>query len=192
MKSRIVILGAGFAGRQACRALRGLGSEIVLMDPRSSTVMLPALPDLAGGWIHDSLLFQSLEKLLPKNVQHVQQAVTSIDLDEKTLTAAGETVAFDYLLIATGSVTDFHGFDRHREQVYHLDSLESAQRICDDFEAYLAKEENPHVVMAGGGYTGLELATSLFYRAQENGKPCRVTVIDPGKEILPFFSGSSH
>ena len=187
MNSKTVIVGGGFAGRQACRALRGAEDEIVLIDPRSTSVMLPALPDLAGGWVDERLLFQTLETLLPKNIRHLKKAVTSIDLDTKTLIAGGETVSFDKLLIAAGSVTDFHGFDQHRERIYHLDSLETARRIRDDFGAYLLQTEHPHVVMAGGGYTGLELAASLFYRAQTAGKPCRVTVIDPGKEILPFL-----
>lgn len=99
----------------------------------------------------------------------------------------GETIHFDFLLIAAGSKTDFHGFDQHRENIYPLDSLETARRIRDDFRLYLQRAEKPHVVLAGGGYTGLELAASLFYRAQANGKPCRVTIVDPGKEILPFL-----
>lgn len=187
MNSKTVIIGAGFAGRQACRALRGAKTELVLIDPRDTTVMIPALPDLAGGWVEERFLFQSLETLLPKNVRHVQKTVQSIDLNTKTLIADGETVAFDALLIAAGSVTDFHGFDPHREQIYHLDSLESARRIRDDFGDYLKQAAEPHVVIAGGGYTGLELAASLHYRARAAGKPCRVTVIDPGKEILPFL-----
>lgn len=187
MNSKTVIVGGGFAGRQACRVLHGTDAKIVLIDPRSTTVMLPALPDLAGGWVDERFLFRPLETLLPKNVRHVQSAVSSIDLDAKTLVAGGETVSFDTLLIAAGSVTNFHGFDQHREQIYHLDSLETARRIRDDFGSYLLQNRTPHVVMAGGGYTGLELATSLFYRAQAAGKPCRVTVVDPGKKILPFL-----
>jgi NADH dehydrogenase len=167
--------------------LRGADTEIVLFDPRSSTVMLPALPDLAGGWVDERFIFQSLETLIPKNVHHVQKAVNSIDLDAKTLIADGETFAFDKLLIAAGSVTDFRGFDQHREKIYRLDSLETARRIRDDFGAYLLKTERPHIVMAGGGYTGLELAMSLYYRAQAAGKPCRVTIIDPAPDILPFL-----
>lgn len=187
MNRKIVIIGGGFAGRQACRALRGADTEIILFDPRSSTVMLPALPDLAGGWLDEKLLYQSLATLLPKNVRHVQKAVSSIDLDAKTLTAGGETFAFDKLLIAAGSVTDFRGFDQHREKIYHLDSLETARRIRDDFINYLRRAERPNIVMAGGGYTGLELAMSLYYRAQAAGKPCRATVIDPAPDILPFL-----
>jgi NADH dehydrogenase len=51
----------------------------------------------------------------------------------------------------------------------------------------LLKTEHPQVVMAGGGYTGLELAMSLYYRALAASKPCRVTIVDPGADILPFL-----
>ncbi|MGE4487928.1 MAG: NAD(P)/FAD-dependent oxidoreductase [Kiritimatiellales bacterium] len=187
MNSKTVIIGAGFAGRQACRVLRGADQDVILLDPRDRTVMLPALPDLAGGWVKENYLFQGLEKLLPKNVRHVRKAVMQIDLRKKTLIADGEVTGFDTLLIASGSVTDFHGFEQHREKIYHLDSLESALRIRDDFSAYLKRADPPHVVMAGGGYTGLELAMSLFYRARAAEKKCRVTVVDPGQDILPFL-----
>ena len=187
MNSKTVIVGGGFAGRQACRALRRADTEVILFDPRSSTVMLPALPDLAGGWLDEKLLHFPLAELLPASVRHIQKAVESIDLDAGTLVAGGETVAFDALLIASGSVTDFRGFDQHREQIYHLDSLETARHIRDDFGSYLMQTERPHVVMAGGGYTGLELAMSLYYRALAANNPCRVTVIDPAPDILPFL-----
>jgi NADH dehydrogenase len=187
MNSKTVIIGAGFAGRQACRVLRGADQDVILLDPRDSTVMLPALPDLAGGWIDERFLFQSLETLLPETIWHMRKTVQSIDLDHKILVADGETVGFERLLIASGSVTDFHGFDQHREKIYHLDSLESALRIRDSFAEYLQRTALPNLVVAGGGYTGLELATSLFFRAKAEGKPCRVTLVDPGNVLLPFL-----
>lgn len=187
MNSKTVVIGGGFAGLQACRVLRNAGTEIVLFDPRACAVMLPALPDLAAGRVESSLLCRPLSEMLPKNVRHIRQAVTAIDLDARTLTAGGETVDFGTLLIAAGSVTDFHGFDGPRDRMYHLDSLESALRIRDRFADYLRAAERPHVVAAGGGYTGLELALSLFCRAAAKGKECRVTIVDPAPDILPFL-----
>lgn len=187
MNSKTVIVGGGFAGRQACNAICNVDTEIILFDPRSSTVMLPALPDLAGGWLDKKFLHSPLANLLPKNIRHIRKAVSSIDLDTKTLIAGGEIFTFDHLLIAAGSATDFRGFDQHREKIHHLDSLETAIRIRDDFVAYLQKTDQPHVVMAGGGYTGLELAMSLYYRALAAGKPCHVTIVDPAPDLLPFL-----
>jgi len=187
MNGKTVVIGGGFAGLQACRALRRSGEETLLFDPRESALMLPALPDLAAGRVEPALLCRPLSEMLPGNVLHIRQPVTSIDLDARTLTAGGETVAFDTLLIASGSVTDFRGFNEHRDRMYHLDSLESAQRIRDRFGEYLRAAVRPHVVMAGGGYTGLELALALFCRSASKGKACRITIVDPAPDILPFL-----
>jgi len=192
MKSKAVILGAGFAGRQACKALSRTNAEILLFDPNHSTVMLPALPDLAGDWIPEKILTRPLKELLPRNVQHIQTTVTSIDLDKKTVRAGESVYSFDQLLISAGSKTDFHGFNRHLDAVHHLDSLESALRVRDEFKDYLSKCSDPHLVIAGGGYTGLELAASLRYRSIAAGNPCRVSVVDPSDQILPFLSPVEH
>ncbi len=187
MKSKTVILGGGFAGRQACRALSRTGAEVLLFDPNRLSVMLPALPDLAGGWVCEHLLTHPLKSLIPRNVRHIRQAVTSIQLDEKTVTAGDTVYAFDRLLICSGSVADFHGFDQHLEAVHRLDSLESAVRIRREFKTYLSDSAHPHLVIAGGGYTGLELAASLRFRSIADGRPCEVTVADPSEQILSFL-----
>jgi NADH dehydrogenase len=187
MKSKTVIIGAGFAGRQACRALSRTGTEILLFDPNRLAVMLPALPDLAGGWVCEHLLTHPLENMIPRSVRHIRHAVTSIQLDEKTVTAGDTAYSFDQLLICGGSVADFHGFDQHLETVHRLDSLESALRIRREFKTYLSGSAHPHLVIAGGGYTGLELAASLRFRSIADGSPCEVTVADPSEQILSFL-----
>jgi NADH dehydrogenase len=189
MNSKTVIIGAGFAGRQACRALCRTDAEVILFDPGADTVMLPALPDLAGGWVAEEILSRPLTELLPRKVQYIRRAVSSIDLDQKTVTADdGAVYSFDHLLLASGSIADFHGFNRHLDAVHRLDSLESALRIRDEFRVYLSDCAQPHLVIAGGGYTGLELAASLRFRSIADGRPCRVTVADPSKKILSFLS----
>ncbi len=53
---RAGIVGGGFAGRQAACALAACGADVTVYDPRPEAVMLPALPDLAGGWVPPRLL----------------------------------------------------------------------------------------------------------------------------------------
>lgn len=192
MKSKTVIIGAGFAGRQACQALSRADTELLLLDPNEHTVMLPALPDLAGGWIPEQILYRPLKELLPGTVRHIREKANAIDLDHQTITTSSDTIHFDYLLICGGSVADFHGFDQHLDSIFQLDSLESALRIRDTFPQYLKKTQAPHLVIAGGGYTGLELAASLLFRSIENGTPCRVTIADPSEKLLPFLSKTEH
>ncbi len=187
MNSKTLIIGGGFAGQRACRALRGAPTDITLFDPRSAAVMLPALPDVAGDWLREDLLIRPLKDLLPSSVEHIRRAVDSIDLDAGTVSAGGESFLFDWLLITCGAVTDFHGFDQHLDAVHRLDSLESAQRIRDAFRDYLRQNDTPQVVISGGGYTGLELAAALHFRARADGVPCEITVIDPSETLLPFL-----
>lgn len=185
MKAEIVIIGGGFAGQAACNALRGSGTKILLLDPSPVATMLPALPDLAGGWIPPHLVQRPLNEILPPNVTHVQAAVTSLDLETGTLQAADQTIAYDQVLIAAGSVPDFHGVPFPRDRMRPLGSLSDALRIRADFEAYLRTAQHPRLLLAGSGYTGLELAMSLFFRARSFGKPCAVTVVDPTPVLLP-------
>ncbi|NLG34259.1 MAG: FAD-dependent oxidoreductase [Lentisphaerae bacterium] len=185
MHKKTVIIGGGFAGRQAARALRRSPGEIILIDPATVTVMLPALTDLAGGWIRESLLQRPLREQLPPAVRHLQEAVSRIDLDRDLVVAGGTTLEYGHLLIASGSVPDFRDTPFPREHMHPLGTLEDALRIRRDFETYLREAPHPHILVAGTGYTGLELAMSLFFRAKASGLRCGVTIVDPTPVLLP-------
>jgi len=185
MKENIVIVGGGFAGQQACNALRRSRVRIMLIDPHPGPTMLPALPDLAGGWVPERIVHRPFRDILPANAEHLPAAVSSIDLDAGTVQAGGQTLAYEQLLIAPGSVPNFYGSPFPREHMHALGTLDDARRIRREFEAYLEQTEHPHLLVAGTGYTGLELAMSLFFRAKAAGKPCGVTIVDPKPILLP-------
>ncbi len=185
MSGKIVIIGGGFAGQQACNALRRSQEHILLIDPNPGPTMLPALPDLAGGWVPERLVRRPFREILPANVEHLQATVSSIDLDSGTVQADDRTLAYDYLLIAPGSVPNFYDSPFPHEQMHALGTLADARRIRREFEEYLGRTESPHLLVAGTGYTGLELAMSLFFRAKAAGKSCGVTIVDPKPVLLP-------
>jgi NADH:ubiquinone reductase (H+-translocating) len=181
----IVIIGGGFAGRQACRGLRPISDRVALIDPSLSTVMLPSLPDVAGGWMDEQFVQAPLAAQLPVGVVHLPHAVSAIHLDANTLVAGGSVLSYGQLVIAAGSIPKSIPAEFPRNGIYTLGSLGDALRIRHDFSAYLRETEHPHVLMAGSGYTGLELAMSLFYRAKAAGKSCAVTIVDPTPILLP-------
>ena len=185
MKADILIIGGGFAGQQACKALRGSGERILLIDPNPAATMLPALPDLAGGWVPERLIQRPFSEMLPANVEHIQAAVSTVDLDAGTVQAGGQTFAYEQLLIAAGSTPNFYDSPFPREKMHPLGTLEDARRIRLDFEAYLRETEQPQLLIAGTGYTGLELAMSLYFCAKAAGKPCGATIVDPSPILLP-------
>ena len=185
MKADILIIGGGFAGQQACKALRGSGEHILLIDPSPAATMLPALPDLAGGWVPERLVQCPFSEMLPANVEHLLAAVSTVDLDAGTVQANGQSIAYETLLIAAGSTPNFYGSPFPRENMHPLGTVADARRIRRDFEAYLCETESPQLLVAGTGYTGLELAMSLFFRAKAADKPCGVAIVDPTPILLP-------
>ena len=185
MKADILIIGGGFAGQQACKALRGSGERILLIDPNPAATMLPALPDLAGGWVPERLVQRPFNEMLPANVEHLQAAVSKVDLDAGTVQAGDQTFAYEQLLIAAGSTPNFYGSPFPREKMHPLGTLDDAWRIRREFEAYLRETKSPQLLVSGTGYTGLELAMSLFFRAQAAGKSCDATIVDPSPILLP-------
>ncbi len=184
---KVAIIGGGFAGRRAAGALAGTGFDVTLFDPRETTVMLPALPDVAGGWVPPRLAETPLAPLLPARVRHDRRAVQAIDPRRREIVTADGAHSFDSIVIASGSRAAPCPFDTPAAAAHTVDALERAVSLRDAFLGYLRETPQPHVVVAGGGYTGLELAASLAARATAERKACHVTVVESGKEILPFL-----
>jgi NADH dehydrogenase len=113
--------------------------------------------------------------------------VDAVDLEDQTLTTARTTYAWDYLVLAAGAVTDFHGFDQHLEDVHKLDSLDDARRMRQAFATYADGAEQPHAVVVGGGYTGMQLACNLKYAGRECTPRPKITVVELKDHILPFM-----
>lgn len=185
MHSKTIIVGGGFAGRQACHGLARHGVESMLIDPSPVTTMRPALPDLAGGWVPEWIVQRPLAELLPSRTVLVPAAVSLIDLDEQVVVANGNSFPYQQLLIAAGSIPNFHGMTFPPATVHPLNTLADALTIRDSFITYLRDTPHPHILVAGTGYTGLELAMSLLFRARAAGRTCAVTIVDPAPELLP-------
>jgi len=183
-KHNVAVIGGGFAGLRAVSALAGGGFDVTLYDPQRETVMLPALPDVAGGWVGEALTAASLSGLLPGGVRHECSRVEALDLSKREITVAGAKREFDAVIIAAGARASNCPFNREGQTAHTLDSLASATRLRDDFLQYLAESPQPHVVVAGGGFTGLETAASLAARARAEGKSCRVTVVEMAPQIM--------
>lgn len=190
-KKKILIVGGGFAGWWAAKRLvreTNAGEvEIVLVDQRPHITMLPALPDVVTGMVAPEHLREELESLLPGRVTIKTDRIERLDLDGRVAMGAHDTYGFDYLLLAAGSKPSFYGFSAPGETVYTLTSLEEAVRIRDDFTEYLQSQTQPHAVVVGAGYTGLELATALRNRADLLGGDVPITVLEKAPGLLPFL-----
>jgi 3-phenylpropionate/trans-cinnamate dioxygenase ferredoxin reductase subunit len=177
MKS-IVIIGAGMAGARACINLRaqGYGEAIILLGeeahlpydrPPLSKAAITQEAEPAPVWLMDEVIARELKVDVRKGL-----AATSIARGEKTVgLSTGTRVAYDRLLIATGArprKLNIPGGEYALTLRNHEDSLALRQRLAP----------GKSIVIIGGGFIGLELASSAIE------KGCHVTVVEAQPRIL--------
>lgn len=190
VQNKILILGGGFAGIGAAAKLAGIAQnsnnvEVTLIDQHPFTTMVPSLPDLAGTRISGKFLTEKIDKMVSRDIRVATRMVKHVDMQNRTVATDKEVYSYDYLVLATGSVTNFFDFNQHLEKVHKLDFLGDGERIAKEFPAYLQRSEKPNVIVVGGGYTGLEPACNLRYCARKLQKPCDISIVELKDTILP-------
>lgn len=189
----ILIIGAGFAGIAAAKELgsklgRNKKVRIKIFDKNSYTTLIPDLPDYAGERVSIEMLIGKPEKQFPKSVEFINEEVKAINLLNKKIFTARQAYNYDYLVIASGSVTNFYGFNQHIESIHSLTSLEEAKKLHLNFIKYINEKAKPVVLMIGAGYTGIELVSHLHNVAVKHNKEVEFILVEKGKSILPFLT----
>jgi NADH dehydrogenase len=176
-RSRVVIVGAGFAGYHAARALtrhRGLRdeTEIVLINPTDYFLYLPLLPQVASGVLDPRRVTVSLPSSLP-DARLVLGEVDGVDLDGHAGSYTDPegnpgTMPYDRLVLTVGSVNKLlpipgiadhaHGFRSMAEAMYLRDQLIRQVELADLTDSAQERRARLTFVVVGAGYTGTEVA----------------------------------
>ncbi len=179
-------MGCGFAGLSAAAHLSGFARhnktiEILVIDKSRHFNFLPMLPDCLGRGVNPRFLSYDIENFAKsKNFKLLNSQVNAVDLEKKEVSASGQAFPYDYLLIASGTETNFYGNDALRRNAYKLDSIEDAERL----KQALADNSFDTYVVSGGGYTGIEVATNLRLYLKKKSLNKRVVIIERAPEIL--------
>jgi len=215
-RKRIVIVGGGFAGIAAARALKRCDADVTLIDRRNHTIFQPLLYQVATAVLAPSEIAAPIRQLAlkQKNLNVILGEVTGLDLETRWVDASCPGIGirkfpFDYLLVATGTRPSYYGHDEFAEYAPGLKSLSDAETIRTKIlSAYeLADEtddENERVrqmtfVLVGAGATGVELAASIAHLATVTLRgqfrridPAKTSIflVEGGKRILPTFAES--
>ena len=170
---RIVIIGAGFGGLRLARKLSKLPYQVVLLDSNNYHQFQPLFYQVAMAGLEPSSIVFPLRKLFykKKNVYIRTTFVKQIHPAEKYLSTSNGRVNFDYLVIATGTQTNFFGNEEIAANAIPMKSVSEAlflrNAIFSDYETALTipdyEERQPYmdIVVVGGGPTGVEIAGSL-------------------------------
>lgn len=173
-RPRVVIIGAGFAGVRAARQLANSNTEILLIDQNNYHTFIPLLYQVATAFISPEAIAYPIRRLLRSipNAHFLMARVKGINFSDKLVKTDSVTISYDYLILATGSQTQFLGVEGAPQYAFSLRTLEDAvairNHILSCFErATHVTEENQRqqlltFVIVGGGPTGVELAGALI------------------------------
>jgi len=173
-RHRVVIVGGGFGGLACARALDGAEVDVLLLDARNYHLFTPLLYQVATALLDPSDIaypFRTVFRRSP-NVRFRQARVDAVDLDGKRLTVAGgEAIAYDTLVLASGSANAYFGNPELAERTIGMKALDEAMRLrnhvlsCLERAAQTAdpaeRAEWLTFVIVGGGPTGVEYAGAL-------------------------------
>jgi NADH:ubiquinone reductase (H+-translocating) len=209
---RLIVIGGGFAGLWAVRALAGAPIAITLVDRANHHLFQPLLYQVATAGLSAPDIAAPLRHILRKqaNVEVRLAEVTDIDLAARHITlAGGETLAYDHLLVASGAAHAYFGHDDWAAHAPGLKTLDDAltirRRVLTAFERAEAaaaagdaalRDAWLHFAVVGGGPTGVELAGTLAeiarhtlereFRHIDPGR-ARVRLIEAGPAVLASF-----
>ena len=207
-RPRIVIVGGGFGGLACARKLAGTPVDVTLVDTRDYHLFTPLLYQVATALLNPADIAYPFRSILrrAKNVRFYQATVAAVDFERKIVrTGSGQLLPYDYLVLATGSVSDYFGNPALAEATLGMKNLEQAQRLRNHVLACLeraAQAENDSdqtawltFVVVGGGATGVEYAGALAELRKLVGREypefsalrMRVIVVEGADWLLPAF-----
>jgi NADH:ubiquinone reductase (H+-translocating) len=167
----IVIIGGGFAGLQLCRKLRNKkGFKITLIDRENHHMFQPLFYQVATARLEPSSISFPFRKIFQraKNINFLMANVEQIVPNENKVQTDQGAIAFDILVIATGAYTNFFGNENVQEHSLSMKTTHEAifirNHMLMNFERMMEQKEvegNKHIVVVGGGPTGVELAGSF-------------------------------
>lgn len=172
-RPHVVIVGCGFGGLAATRSLSDADVDITVVDRENHHTFQPLLYQVATAGLNPSDIAQPIRHIIRKqqNARVLLDEVIGVDLDAERVEVIGDTIAYDYLVLATGATHSYFGHDDWAELAPGLktidDALDIRRRILLAFERAEAsgdpaeRERLMTFVVVGAGPTGVELAGAV-------------------------------
>jgi NADH:quinone reductase (non-electrogenic) len=202
MRPRVVVIGAGFAGLNAAKALRDVEVDVTIVDRRNFHLFQPLLYQVAMAALNPSDIAYPIRSVFKRQanvVRVILGEVDSVDLDNRTVAVGGEGLEYDFLVLATGATHSYFGHDEWEPVAPGLKTVEDALLMrATVLRAFERAETHPDdaeelltFVVVGGGPTGVELAGALTEIAvHAMGK--EFDVVDPAAARVILVEGTDR
>ncbi|MGC1464611.1 MAG: NAD(P)/FAD-dependent oxidoreductase [Pseudolabrys sp.] len=207
-RARVVIVGAGFGGLEAARALRHAPVDVTVVDRQNHHCFQPLLYQVATAALSPADVAWPIRHILraQRNATVLMANVNGVDTQQRLLHTDIGDVPYDYLVIATGAMHSYFGHDEWSDYAPGLKRIEDATRIRRSiliaFErAEVTNDEAERrrlltFVIVGGGATGVEMAGAIAEIALQtlaadfrriDPRSAQIVLIEAGARILPTF-----
>src|SRR6201984_2916502 len=214
VRTKVVIVGAGFGGLAAARALRSTPASVVLIDRTNHHLFEPLLYQVATSVLTPGQIASPILALLrrQKNTTVILGEVTGVDKDKKCVFLSDADrenvpIRYDYLVLATGVTQSYFGHNEFAQYAPGLKTLVDAvavrNKILQAFEQAEAEEDPSRhrdlltFILVGAGPTGVEMAAAIATLVRNSLKSdfrridptsARVVLVDRSKRVLGSFT----
>ena len=208
VQPRVVIVGAGFGGLEAAKALRHAPVQITMIDRWNHHLFQPMLYQVATAGLSMEDISAPIRRIFHRqaNASVLMAEVTGVDVQGQRVLTAAQAIPYDYLVLATGASSNYFGHEEWKQLAPGLKSLQEAlvlrRQILGAFEV-AENEPDPALrqalltfVLVGGGPTGVELAgaiAELAHRAlardfkRIHPAAARIVLVEGEPRIIPSF-----
>jgi len=211
-RPRVVILGGGFGGLSAARALARVALDVTVIDRHNYHLFQPLLYQVATAALAPNTIAAPVRAILraQDNATVLMETVTGIDTAGRAVLIGEQRVAYDFLIVATGAHHSYFGHDEWEKFAPGIktlfDALTIRQQVLSAFEAAeICDDPNErrrllNFILIGAGPTGVELAGAIAELAKASlvhdfryidPSSARIILIEAGPRVLPTFSEKS-
>ncbi|MBP2471609.1 NADH dehydrogenase [Crossiella equi] len=213
-RHRVVIVGAGFGGLAAARALAKADVDVVVVDRMNHHLFQPLLYQVATALLAPGDIAPALRQVLhrQRNTRVLLGSATELDAQARTVRVElpdrrTEVLHYDSLVVAAGSADSFFGHDEWREHVLPMKTLSDAVQLRSRLLTAFENAANAHdpaerarwltIAIVGAGPTGVELAGQVAAMARRTLRcqfrdldptEARVVLLDAVDTVLPPFA----
>lgn len=205
---RVVIVGAGFGGLHAARALRAVPVQVTVIDRNNYHLFQPLLYQVATASLSPADISAPIRHVLrkQKNTEVLLGEVTGVDMEQQRVLMGEQAVPYDYLILATGARDSYFGHNAWAQFAPGLKSIRQATELRSQIlRAFEQAEEEPDeekrralltFVLVGAGPTGVEMAGAIAGLAHQtlvaefqhiNPADARIILVEALPRILPTF-----